>query len=122
MLDNTRHLAVNGQRASKAWKRPRRPSRRRFRNGQRVAVLRALIAASLYLDGNVETLAEAAACCGASSGYAWAAAILVQARDAAALKDALAGRVSLFAAASERRRIAALPNAGWAKYSMLRSA
>jgi hypothetical protein len=86
-------------------RRTYRSARRHFHNGQRLAVLRALTAARLYLSGEAPTLEAAAASCGSSAIYVKAAVILIKAENSAMLTDVLVGVVPLLAAAKQLKRV-----------------
>jgi hypothetical protein len=118
MLDSTHHSIVNHhnhQNGNGARRRPRHRlrhrSRHQFHNGRRAAVLRAVTAARLWLNGQAPTLAAAAACCGASLGYVWAALILIKSENAAVMSDVLAGRVPLITAAKQLKGAAEIVTA-----------
>jgi len=88
-------------------------ARKSYRNQrrQRTAVLRAATAAGLYIDGSIPTVREASEACGANARYVAAVVSLLKAEDLAAIRAALAGRVSLLRAAKETRRAARLISA-----------
>jgi hypothetical protein len=85
-------------------RRQRASARRYFRNGHRAAVVRATTGARLYLDGRVPSLAAAAEACGSNIFYVRSAIVLLKAADPSLLKSAMAGLVSLPAAANQERR------------------
>jgi hypothetical protein len=92
--------------------RVRQPARRHqskslFRNGERVAVRRALTGARIRLGLPLEasTYVAAAEQVGSTPLYVEAMRWLLKAEDPALLADALAGRVPLLAAATEARKL-----------------
>ena len=103
-----RRLNIGNGVQKRAQRRTHRSSRCRFRNGQRAAVVRALTAAKLYLNGEVPTLEAAAACCGSSVVYVRAAVILIKAENSAMLMAVRAGTVPLRAAAKQLKQVAQL--------------
>jgi len=86
--------------------RLRQSPRRRFRNGNRAAALRAFTGAGLYANGL--TLACAAMCCGSCTQYVRAAVILRRSEDAVLIDQVLAGYVDLQRAAARVKRAADL--------------
>jgi hypothetical protein len=99
------------------YRRPVRQSTRsrrkpQFRNGGRVAVTRAVAAASISLGIQLKmNQARATAFVGASAHYVKAARLVVQSGDKALLTDVLTGRRSLLKAATEVRGRVDLINA-----------
>jgi hypothetical protein len=88
-------------------RRQRASARRHFRDGCSAAVARAFIAARLYLDRTLPTLAQAVAGTGSNTVYVRAAIAVLRdvARDPQRMEQSvLTGRVSLPAAARLARR------------------
>jgi hypothetical protein len=85
-------------------RRQRASARRHFRNGHCAAVVRAITAARLYLDGRAPSLAAAAEACGSNVLYIRAAITLLKAKDPSLLNSAMAGFMSLPGAADQERR------------------
>jgi hypothetical protein len=88
-----------------------RSPRRHFRNQQRAAVLRAVTAAKIYLDGTLPTLAAAAIACGSNVHYVGAAVTLLKSENGVLLGRVLRGAMPLLAAAREAKRVASLVSA-----------
>jgi|AmaraimetFIIA100_FD_contig_71_2614661_length_769_multi_2_in_0_out_0_2 hypothetical protein len=84
---------------------------RRVRHGQQAAVVRALTAAKLYIDGAAPSFVAAAAMCGSCPQYVEAAFTLTKSGDAALLRDVVRGETPLLAAAKRVRELVALVDA-----------
>jgi hypothetical protein len=88
------------RRCVRQQRRRHRSARRHYDHGQRLAVLRALTAASLRLNGAFSSLAQAAAACGSGVVYVKAAVAILRSEDVSIRDQVLTGRLSLLAAAS----------------------
>jgi hypothetical protein len=102
MLERSLYRAP-GSRRQRASVRRRQSARRHFRNGHRAAVLRATTGARLYLDGQIPSLAAAAASCGSNVKYIQAAIVLLKADDPSLLHLAMGGWIPLTGAANQER-------------------
>jgi hypothetical protein len=93
-------------------KRPRRirQARSQFRNGERVAVVRAWTAAKLHRGEQIapQSLAVASTLCGASLPYVAAMEVLLKVEDLGLLSRVFTGEVSLMDAANMVRKRAKL--------------
>jgi hypothetical protein len=96
-----------------------RSSRRRFRNGERAAVKRALTAARLYASGAAPTLAAAADSCGSNVQYVRAAVVLLKSEDRYMLDLVLEGKVQLLDAGRALTHLAQLVSAFRASSSII---
>jgi hypothetical protein len=79
--------------------------RHQFRRGERLAVIRAMTAAKLYMDKSVPTLAAAATSCGSNVPYVRAGVALIKTENIILAGRATRGHVSLLKAAREARRL-----------------
>jgi len=89
-------------------RRVRIPGRRQFRNGRRLAAVRAITAAKLYLSKAVPTLKAAVEACGTNYNYVRAAIILLKAENTSLLARVVAGEILILAAAREVERLSKL--------------
>jgi hypothetical protein len=96
------HGFTNGSRHS------RQSARARFRHGQRMAAVRAITAARLYLSKSAPTQIAAAERCGSGVVYVRAAVTLLQSENATLINEVIAGRVPILFAAKQMRRLAGL--------------
>jgi hypothetical protein len=99
--------------ASKRSRRVRQSARSQFRNGERVAVMRAMTAARLHRGERIAppSLAGASAMCGASLPYVAAMEVLLKAEDTQLLNQVFSGGISLTDAANMVRNRAKLISA-----------
>jgi hypothetical protein len=91
--------------SSRRQRAPVRRRRRHFRNGHRVAVVRAFTAARLYLNGQVPSLASAAEACGSNIRYIAAAVVLLKGDDPSLPDRVIKGWDSLTETANRVRKI-----------------
>src|SRR5262245_43629196 len=100
-------IYVSSSRRKKKYRR----RHRRMRAEQCAAVVRALTAAKLYVEGAAPSFAAAAVMCGSCSQYVEAALALTKSGDAGLLRDVLRGNISLLAAVRRVRELTALLDA-----------
>jgi aminoglycoside phosphotransferase family enzyme len=81
---------------------------RQVRHGRRLAAVRAFTAATLYLENRRPSLTAAAECCGSNPQYVEALVTLIKSENTSLLKEVLAGRVVVLAAAKQTKRLAKL--------------
>jgi hypothetical protein len=96
------HGFTNGSRRS------RQSARRHFRHGQRMAAVRAITAAQLYLGKSAPSLRAAAERCGSGVVYVRAAVTLLQSENATLINEVIAGRVPILCAARQIQQVAKL--------------
>jgi hypothetical protein len=93
------------------YKKKYRSHRRRMRQDQCAAVLRALTGAQLRLDGKTSSLTDAALRCGSCRQYVQAALILLQSENTTVLDRVLRGAMPLSEAAKQMKQVASLVHA-----------
>lgn len=86
----------------------RRSRRRQMDHGQRLAALRAINGAKLYLAGWFATLKAAAKGVGSNTRYLTAAIILLRSENTSLLNRVLSGDMPLLAAAAQMKQLAKL--------------
>ena len=89
----------------------RRQRRRCDGHGYRRAVIRALTAAGLIINGTAPTVAAAAERCGSNPAYVRAGVAILRSENKSLLVDVINGRLPLVAAAREVQRLSVLVSA-----------
>jgi len=89
----------------------RRRQRRCNGHGYRLAVVRALTAGGLVINGTAPTVGAAAERCGSNPAYVSAAIAILRSENKELLVDVVKGRVPLLEAARETQRLSVLVSA-----------
>src|SRR5262245_28601783 len=100
---------------NKAARRARQSHRAQFRDGVRLAAVRAFTGGDLYLRGEM-TLRQTAIAVGSNVLYVMAAVILLKANDTRLIKDVVHGRIGILAAAESVKPLVTML-AGYSKAS-----